>query len=101
RISEEKDRRKREAATLENLPRAVEELHTALTGCIETYQQAFAPEAASLHLQGTKIRVIARHEVDGRWQQSAKVEVTLVPTLPGFQVDNGAGGEQQLIDVGL
>jgi hypothetical protein len=101
RISEEKDRRKREAATLERLPRALEEVHRGILACVETFQKAFGPEAADIHLQSSKIRIITREEVEGRWQQTARVEAVLVPTLPGFQIDNGAGGEPLLIEVGM
>ena len=101
RISEEKDRRKRETATLNRLPDALAEVHGALLKCIESFQSAFGPEAADIHLQSTKIRVIAREEVEGRWQQAGRVEVLMVPALPGFQIDNGTGGEPLLIDVGL
>lgn len=101
RITEEQDRRKRETATLNRLPDALKEVHAALETCIESYQAAFGPESADLFLQTTKIRVIAREHVEGRWQQAGRVEVMLVPALPGFQIDNGTGGEPQLIDVGL
>jgi hypothetical protein len=101
RITEEKDRRNREAATLERLPRALEEVHAALVACIASFQAAFGPEAADIHLQTSKIRVVAREEVEGSWQQAGRVEVLVVPTLPGFQIDNGSGGEPLLIDVGL
>src|ERR1035438_2771360 len=101
RITEEKDRRKRETATLERLPGALEELHQALVVCVESYQKAFAPEAAAVHLHTSKIQVIVRHELDGKWQQSSRVEVLLVPALPGFQVDSGTGGEPRMVHVGL
>jgi hypothetical protein len=101
RISEENERRKREAATLERLPSALEEVHGAILTCIENYQEAFGPEAADVHLQSSKIRVISREKVEGRWQQIALVEVVLVPTMPGFQIDYGNGVEPLLIEVGL
>jgi hypothetical protein len=101
RISEEQDRRKRETATLNRLPDALQEVHKALLTCIDSFQKAFGAEAADIHLQSSKIRVIAREEVEGRWQQAGRVEVVVVPALPGFQIDNGTGGEPLLIDVGL
>jgi hypothetical protein len=101
RISEEKDRRKREAAALDRLPKALEEVHRALVACIETYQGAFGPEAAELHHQPAKMRIISREELEGRWQQVARVEVAMVPTLPGIQIDNGNGGDPLLIEIGL
>lgn len=101
RILEEKERRKREAATLERLPTALEEVHGAMLACIESYQEAFGLEAADIHLQSLKIRVLSREEVEGRWQQIALVEVVLVPTLPGFQIEYGNGADPLLIEVGL
>lgn len=50
RISEEKDRRKRETAALERLPVALEEVHLSLVACAEAYQKAFAAEAVTIHL---------------------------------------------------
>lgn len=101
RISEEKDRRKRETAALERLPGALEEVHVSLTACVEAYQQAFAPEAVTIHLHTSRIRAIVREEVDGKWQQTSRVEVTPVPKLPGLQIDYGNGTEPVLIEVGL
>ena len=101
RISEEKDRRKREAAALERLPRALEDVHVALVGCIEAYQKAFGLEAADIYRQPSKIRVLSREEAEGKWKQVARVEVVLITTLPGLQIDNGMGGEPLLIEIGL
>jgi len=101
RITEEQDRRKRETATLERLPSALEEVHEELRGCVEAYQAAFSPESASIHMHISKIRVILRDQVDGKWQQTRKLEVVIVPTLPGFQIDNGTGGEPLLMEVGI
>ncbi|MDR3698796.1 MAG: hypothetical protein P4L56_04115 [Candidatus Sulfopaludibacter sp.] len=101
RISEEKDRRKRETATLERLPLALEDVHLSLVACVEAYQKAFAAEAVTIHLHTSRIRAIVREEVDGKWQQTARVEVTLIPTLPGLQIDHGNGAEPVLIEIGL
>lgn len=101
RISEEKDRRKREAAALERLPRALEEVYKGLQACVEAYQKAFAPEAAAVHLHTTRIRVIVREEVDGNWKQSSRVEVTMAPLVPGLQIDGGNGSEPMVIEIGL
>lgn len=101
RISEEKDRRRREAEALERLPRALEDLHGALAECIGSYQAAFGLEAADIYKQASKIRILSRQEVEGRWQQVARVEVAAVPKLPGFQIDLGTGGDPVLIEVGI
>ncbi|HWC97696.1 MAG TPA: hypothetical protein VG456_13120 [Candidatus Sulfopaludibacter sp.] len=101
RISEEKDRRKKEASTLEQLPRALEEVQTALAGCIEEYQGAFGAEAADMQREPSIVRVIARQNTDGYWRQNSQVEVKVVPALPGFQIDNGAGGDPFMVEVGL
>lgn len=39
--------------------------------------------------------------MDGKWQQTSRVEVTLVPKLPGLQIDHGNGAEPVLIEIGL
>jgi hypothetical protein len=101
RISEEKDRRKKQASTLERLPSALEEVHAALQDCIEQYREAFGANAAELQLEPEKIRVISRQDTDGAWKQNSVVEVMLVPKVPGFQIDNGTSAEPMLVEVGL
>ena len=99
RIAEEKERRERERLTLERLPRALEELHVHMAACVEEYRQAFGREAADINMFPSRIKVIVREQHDGKWQQAGKVEVTIVPALPGFQIDHGA--EPVLIELGL
>jgi len=99
RIAEEKDRRRREGEILERLPRALEETHGSLAACIKDYAKAFGPEAADIHLSGSRIKATVREERDGKWQARAKVEVTLAPELPGFRIDRG--GEPLSIEVGI
>ena len=89
RIQEEQDRRRREASALDRLPRAMEELHGLLKDCIVSYNQAFGEQASDVQLHPDRIKVTAREEVEGKWQPSAKVEVTSVPDIPGFRVDRG------------
>lgn len=101
RITEEQDRRQRESATLQRLPAALEELFDALKECVDSYKEAFGPDSASIHMLASKIRLVAREEVEGKWQQTGRAEVSLAPTLPGFQIDSGTGGEPLLIEVGL
>ena len=101
RIGEESDRRKREAAILERLPRALDEVHQALVSCVESYRQAFGPESAEILLQSGRIRVTTRAQKDNQWQQSGRVEIVVSPAIPGFQVDRGGGGEPLIIEVGV
>jgi hypothetical protein len=99
RVQEEQERREREAQILTRLPRALEEVHRHLAECIEAYVAAFGPESADIHLQASKIRIAVREEQDGKWQQCAKVEMSMVPSLPGFRIE--CGGEPLMIEVGL
>jgi hypothetical protein len=99
RIQEEQERRQREAQILERLPRALEEVHRHLARCVETYVEAFGPEAADIHLQASKIRITVREEKDGKWQPHAKVEISIVPALPGLRIERG--GEPLMIEVGM
>ena len=99
RIQEEQERRQREAQILARLPRALEEAHRHLAGCIEAYMEAFGPESADIHLQASKIRITVRDEQDGKWQQRAKIEVSIIASLPGFRIERG--GEPLMIEVGL
>src|SRR6266536_2243343 len=99
RITEEKDRRAREAQILERLPRALDELHKSLADCIEDYIRSFGMQAADVTQLGSKIRVVVREEHEGKWQPRGKVEITPVPTLPGFQIDRESG--PLVIEVGM
>ena len=100
RISEEKDRRKRETSALERLPQALEDVHAGLVSCVEAYQQAFAVEAATAELQDGKSCVITRQEKNGEWHSNGRVEVSMVPAIPGLSIDYGSG-EPLVIEVGL
>jgi len=100
RISEERDRRAKEAAITARLPGALEELYRQLSACVTSYGEAFGPEAAEIQFNPGKIRVTAREERDGRWETTARLEVTVMPSLPGFKVDQGTD-EPLLIDIGL
>ena len=100
RISEERDRRKREATIRERLPRTLEDVRVELSRCIESYKQAFGEEACSLTQEGSKLRVIARSDAGGKWQKAGEVQIAMVLALPGFQVDR-EGSEPILIEVGL
>ena len=99
RITEEKDRRAREAQILERLPRALEELHKYVSDCVENYIQAFGMQAADTTLLANKIRVVVREEHDGKWQPRGKVEISMVTALPGFQIEREGG--PLVIEVGM
>ena len=99
RISEEQDRRLREAQVRERLPRALDELHRALTDCIESYTQAFGAETAELQLEGRRISIVVREQLDGEWRQQAKVEIAAVDAIPGFQIS--CCGEPVVIELGM
>ena len=100
RISEEEDRRTREHNTRERLPKSLEELKRALNTCVDMYQQAFGDEAAEMYEEGSKVRVVVREEQAANWQSRGTVEVSLVATLPGFQIDR-PGQPPSLIEVGM
>lgn len=103
RISEEQDRRHRQAQILERLPRALDELHRGLVACVDSYAGAFGPEASDIQMHGTKIRVTVREEKGGKWEQCAKVEATILPSLPGFRIERGAPSDAEplMVEVGL
>ena len=91
RIQEEKDRRHREAMTLERLPQALEDLHDTLKGGIDDYRQAFGAESVEMALLPSRIRI--------RSGPTAKVEVMVAGELPGFRIERG---EQSIpVEVGL
>jgi hypothetical protein len=87
RITEEQERRQREAEVLARLPRAIDELHSDLKGCIDEYQKAFGPESVEISKQMSRIRVTVREKRQGKWEPTAKIEVQVDTVLPGFQVD--------------
>ena len=99
RISEERDRRSREQRILERLPDALLELYDTVRLCLDSYNEAFGPQASEAELLSGMVRVVTREEHDGRWQQVGKVEVRVMQQLPGFQIDRG--GEPQLIEIGI
>jgi hypothetical protein len=98
RITEEKQRREREATAQERLPRAFDELYGHLRACVEAYQSAFGAESAEIRRHEADIQVTVHAERAGQWQQCAQVCVQAVPALPGFRVENG--GEPFQIHVG-
>ncbi len=91
RITEEKERREREARILERLPRALEDLQQNLGACIEAYAAAFGSHSATLTNSGLNLKV----EVP----DSAGVAIEAQPEMPGFIVRNPAGTLE--IEVGM
>jgi hypothetical protein len=99
RITEEKERREREARILERLPRALEELHGSLSACIKSYTDAFGAESADLRLEGLNLRVVVRESTGTGWQECGSVEIDAVPEMPGFEVRSA--GTTLAIEVGV
>jgi hypothetical protein len=100
RIQEERERRNREAQILDRLPAALEETYRDLSGCIESYINAFGPESAEIELHGPKVRITIRNEEGGKWLVQSKLEISIMPALPGFRIDRGEG-EPLAIQVGI
>ncbi len=99
RITEEQERRHREAEIRRRLPHALDELRESLIACLESYVAAFGADSAELQSNGDSLRIVVREPEGGNWNETAKVDITSVPALPGLQIDGGAGTFQ--IEVGL
>ena len=99
RITEEQERRQREDNILKRLPNALEGLHASLTECLQTYTEAFGPQAASIEFGAGRIRIEIREEVEGRWTTRSEIGISNDLALPGFRIDRG--GEPYLIEVGV
>jgi hypothetical protein len=99
RVTEEKERRQREAQILERLPGVLDEVHRALAVCVDAYLAAFGPEAVEINYQSQKVRVTVREEQEAKWEKVAKVEIALAPKLPGLHIDRN--GSALDIEVGL
>lgn len=99
RISEEKERRQREAQILERLPRVLDEMHRALAQCVEAYVTAFGAETVEIGYHGQKIRVTVREVQNAKWEIIAKLEITTMPKLPGLHIDRN--GDLMDIEVGI
>ncbi|MBS1857390.1 MAG: hypothetical protein JST11_18625 [Acidobacteria bacterium] len=89
RIQEEKDRRQREATTLERLPQALEELYEVLKQAIQSYAEVFGANTVDITLLPSRIKITTREQREGGWQNIGKVELTAVPEIPGFRVERG------------
>ena len=93
RISEEQERRRREARIREMLPAALEELHGTLTECVSAYNAAFGADTATIKLQPPWIRV-------DMCEPPVTLEIAAEPDIPGFDVRR-AGQVVLIIEVGL
>jgi hypothetical protein len=99
RISEEQERRQREDIILKRLPRALEELHESLAECLQTYTQAFGPQAASIQFGSGHIRIEIREQLAGRWTTRSEISISNDTALPLFRIERG--GDPYLIEVGV
>ncbi len=99
RITEEKERRQREANIRERMPRALQELRENLALCVEHYKESFGVEAAEMVSQSAGLRIVIREEMNGEWQEQSRVEVRTVIALPGFEIDRA--GKPLVIEVGM
>jgi len=90
RITEEKERRERERAILDRLPRALTELRESLTICVDAYNEAFGAGSVSLALEQGIMHMVAG---------GGKIEIVTDPALPGFRVERGS--DPLLIQVGI
>jgi hypothetical protein len=97
RISEETDRRQKEAQAIERLPQIMDEVHRAVADCVDAYVEAFGKESIELSYFMHKIRVNVRELKDGKWEKAANVEVTPIPKLPGIHIERAEG----VLDIGV
>jgi len=101
RISEEQDRRQREALIQDRLPRAVTDVQGAVTACVESYTAAFGAETAAIEVEGPVTRIIVRdQQPGGEWTDRAKVEIVVDETVPGFRIER-VNAAPLVIEVGL
>ncbi|PWU08622.1 MAG: hypothetical protein C5B51_07525 [Terriglobia bacterium] len=96
RIQEEKDRRQREERTLARLPNALEDVFIELNGCIQRYRDSFGAESAGIELLDGKMRITSCERQGEDWEARNSVEVSTVPTLPGFRIERP---EQEAVDI--
>ena len=99
RITEERERRQREAAMLKQLPRGLEELYRVLAECVAEYTKAFGAQSAEITLQQGRICITMRALEGTKWEPHAQLDITGSFDPPAFKIDRGA--ESFLIDVGL
>ena len=84
RITEEQERRQREDNILKRLPNALEGLHASLTECLQTYTEAFGPQAASIEPPTSSVKApcaLARRRQNGRSRFSTGSISTVISAL--------------------
>jgi hypothetical protein len=99
RITEENDRRQKESSTLERLPRVMDEVHGAISECVEVYAAAFGKESIELSYFLHKARLTVRELREGKWEKAAKIEIGTTLKPPALRIDRN--GEVIEIEVGL
>src|SRR6476661_3763511 len=90
RITEEKERRDREAQILARLPGAVDELRDSLAICVQDYTAAFAGDPVVLTREDLRLTIAA---------EGNRVDVIGDPQLPGLQVQRE--GSTTSIQIGI
>jgi len=88
RITEENERRERERQTLERLPGVMDEVHQAIAECVKDYAEAFGKESIEV-----------RELKEGKWEKSAKVEISTLTKPPSLHIDRN--GDALDIELGL
>jgi hypothetical protein len=99
RITEEQERRQREQRALDRLPSALKELHETLSDCVAAYNDAFSPDGAEARLLGSRISVTVRSAAQSQSDETAHVEISAVPALPGFRIERSR--ETLDVEVGI
>jgi hypothetical protein len=99
RISEENDRRQREAMILERLPRVMDEVHQGIADCVAEYAAAFGKESVEINYFMHKVRVTVREQKDGKWEKASKVEINTIPKPPSLRIDRN--GDVFEVEVGM
>jgi hypothetical protein len=90
RITEEKERREREAQILARLPRALNELQDGLAECVNAFASAFGAESVSMTREDLRLTISAGGK---------RVEITADPELPGFRIERE--GFSMAVQVGV
>jgi hypothetical protein len=99
RISEEKERREREALVLERLPRAAAELQHSLAACVESFNAAFGNGCVELEFRPPRMSIVVRDIPGVLGCELARIEILNVPAIPGFQIDRA--GSPLVVEIGL
>src|SRR5215471_19853343 len=73
--------------TPSSIPRRA--LYGILKEGITAYTGSFGADAAEMVLLPSRIKITTREMRDGRWNPAGKVEVIIVPEIPGFRIERG------------